>query len=239
VGAELRAACTGDGKRAAARVCVCRSESDPAPAGYCASTLRTENRLHVSLARQAAASRSRLRAARDRNAVLVSECYGAGSALVEDGKAVWTNAKFGTHFMTRWSRTAIVWVDGHGPADAFLCCLDWKTGKELWRAKPAWQETIATKDGPREVEVGTVRCSLAAGGRALPGTRRIRAFALAGFESERLPRTGEDVAVRGAGYVDAASPEHGLLYVCQTSGTGFMANRSGCCATTCARRSRR
>ena len=95
------------------------------------------------------------------NGVLVSECYGAGSALVADGKAVWTNAKFGTHFMTAVVKDGNLYgVDGHGPGDAFLCCLDWKTGKELWRAKPAWQETIATKDGPREADVGTARCSL-------------------------------------------------------------------------------
>jgi hypothetical protein len=51
-------------------------------------------------------------------------------------------------------------VDGHGPGDAFFVCADLKTGKEQWRTKPVWSETVTTKDGSREITVGTLRCSL-------------------------------------------------------------------------------
>lgn len=99
--------------------------------------------------------------------VFVSECYGAGGALVSIGadggcSLVWTNKKFGTHFMTAVAKDGFLYgVDGHGPGDAFFVCVDLKTGREMWRAKPAWDETLTKKDGEKKtVTFGTVRCWL-------------------------------------------------------------------------------
>lgn len=76
------------------------------------------------------------------NRVFVSECYGAGSALVEEGKAVWTNAKAGVHFMTPVVKDGFVYgVAGHGPGDAWLVCLNGKTGELVWRERPTWTDS--------------------------------------------------------------------------------------------------
>ena len=50
-------------------------------------------------------------------------------------------------------------VDGHGPQDAFLVCVNAKTGKEVWRTQPEWKEPKATRDG-RDLTVGTYRSFL-------------------------------------------------------------------------------
>ena len=100
------------------------------------------------------------------NQVFISECYGAGGALVAmDGTGgchvVWTNSQFGTHFMTAVAKDGCLYgVDGHGPGDAFLVCADLKTGHELWRVKPTWTEAVETRQGRRKLTLGTVRCSL-------------------------------------------------------------------------------
>jgi len=51
-------------------------------------------------------------------------------------------------------------VDGHGPEDAFLECVDLKTGKELWRTQPQWNEKIGKGDTAREISLGLFRCWL-------------------------------------------------------------------------------
>jgi outer membrane protein assembly factor BamB len=99
--------------------------------------------------------------------VLVSESYAAGGALVEiapdfTAKAVWTNEAFGTHFMvvTRLGEH-LYGVDGHGPQDAFLACVNAGTGAEVWRTQPEWRETIPSRTGvAREMSLGTYRCWL-------------------------------------------------------------------------------
>lgn len=98
----------------------------------------------------------------DGNRVLVSECYGAGGALVEidaamKAKPVWTNKTFGTHFMVAVQQGEHLYgVDGHGPQDAVLCCVEAKTGKELWRTQPEWKEML----GERQITIGTYRAWL-------------------------------------------------------------------------------
>ena len=106
--------------------------------------------------------------------VFVSECYGAGGALVvapPEGPAqvVWTNREFGTHFMTALHRDGFLYgVDGHGPGDAYLACVELKSGRTMWHVQPTWAETVQTAAGPREIKCGTYRCSLlAADGRCL------------------------------------------------------------------------
>jgi outer membrane protein assembly factor BamB len=97
------------------------------------------------------------------NRVFLSECYGAGSVLLEwqargATRIVWTNRGFGIHFMTPVVKDGFLYgVDGHGPGNAFLVCLDLKDGAEKWRAQPNWEEEIA-RDGKKErVRYGTFR----------------------------------------------------------------------------------
>ncbi len=106
--------------------------------------------------------------------IVLSECYGAGGVMLRvepDGgcRPVWTNANFGLHFMAPVAKDGHLYgVDGHGPGDAFMVCLEASTGREVWREKPRWKETVTTADGPREITAGTIRCSmLAVDGRAL------------------------------------------------------------------------
>jgi outer membrane protein assembly factor BamB len=100
------------------------------------------------------------------NQVFVSECYGAGGVLldVEQSGAcrpVWTNKNFGMHFMIAVEKDgALYGVDGHGPGDAFLVAVDLKTGRELWREKPMWPDTVQSPTGPREITTGAARAAL-------------------------------------------------------------------------------
>jgi outer membrane protein assembly factor BamB len=104
------------------------------------------------------------------NKVLVSESYGTGGALLEliaaaDGKLafkkLWTNESFGTHFMTAvYQQGYLYGVDGHGPQDAFLVCVDAKTGNEVWRTQPEWKQTVQTRSGERTATFGTYRAWL-------------------------------------------------------------------------------
>jgi outer membrane protein assembly factor BamB len=104
------------------------------------------------------------------NRVLVSECYGAGGLMIEitpdfQSRRLWTNEAFGTHFMTALEKDGYLYgIDGHGPADAFLVCVDANTGKEQWRMQPEWKEQV----GDRLLTMGTYRAHfLAADGQIL------------------------------------------------------------------------
>jgi hypothetical protein len=100
------------------------------------------------------------------NQVFVSECYGSGGAMVDvlpnlTAKLAWTNPTFGTHFMTAIPRDGYFYgIDGHGPNDAFFCCVEIKTGKEMWRTQPEWEDVLKTRTGQRKVALGTYRCNL-------------------------------------------------------------------------------
>lgn len=101
------------------------------------------------------------------NAVFISECYGSGGTLLDIDdhflpRQRWINPSFGTHFMTAIPKAGYLYgVDGHGPEDAFLCCIDQKTGKEIWRKQPEWEEQLALRNGgQRKVTLGTYRCNL-------------------------------------------------------------------------------
>ena len=100
------------------------------------------------------------------NQVFIGECYGSGGILLNIDDAfkpstVWTNPNFGTHFMSAVERDGYLYgVDGHGPEDAFLVCVELKSGKELWRKQPEWNETLQTPDGARTIGTGTYRCWL-------------------------------------------------------------------------------
>jgi outer membrane protein assembly factor BamB len=101
------------------------------------------------------------------NRVFISECYGAGGAMVEilpdfKPKLIWENKAFGTHFMVALHKDGdapggyLYGIDGHGPADAFLACVDAATGKEQWKMQPEWKEQV----GQRLLIAGTYRAHL-------------------------------------------------------------------------------
>jgi outer membrane protein assembly factor BamB len=102
----------------------------------------------------------------DRNRVFISECYGAGGAMLEVGadfkaKETWKNGKLGTHFMTAIHKDGFLYgFDGHGPLNCPLVCLDAKTGEEKWRQDPVWIEQIDTPQGPRQRRLGLHRSQL-------------------------------------------------------------------------------
>ncbi len=97
------------------------------------------------------------------NQVFISECYGAGGALVTvkaDGRceAAWTSPRFGTHFMTSVVKDGHLYgVDGYGSGQAALVCVEVNSGRELWRAKPRWEEVIKGREGPQTVSFATAR----------------------------------------------------------------------------------
>ncbi|HWE01568.1 MAG TPA: PQQ-binding-like beta-propeller repeat protein [Tepidisphaeraceae bacterium] len=108
------------------------------------------------------------------NEIFISECYGSGGTLLQvlpdmTCKQLWTNPQFGTHFMNAIPKDGYFYgVDGHGPEDAFICCVEIKTGKEAWRAQPEWSEVLKTRTGQRDVKLGAYRCNfLMVGGRCL------------------------------------------------------------------------
>ncbi len=90
------------------------------------------------------------------NQVYISECYGPGGTLLDiqpDGtfKTVWTNHVLNTHFMTAIHKNGYLYgIDGHGPQNAPLVCIELKTGKEMWRIEPEWEETYKTSAGERK-----------------------------------------------------------------------------------------
>ncbi len=84
--------------------------------------------------------------------VYISECYGAGGALLRIGRdgscsEVWTNESLNTHFMTAIHKDGYLYgIDGHGPQNAPIVCLELETGKEMWRFEPEWI-TPVTRNG--------------------------------------------------------------------------------------------
>jgi outer membrane protein assembly factor BamB len=100
------------------------------------------------------------------NQVFVSECYGSGGVMVDvlpdlTVKQAWTNPSFGTHFMNAIPKDGYLYgIDGHGPNDAFFCCVEIATGKEIWRTQPEWEDVLKTRTGERKVALGTYRCNL-------------------------------------------------------------------------------
>ncbi len=158
------------------------------------------------------------------NQVFVSECYGAGGTLFDllpDGSAkpAWNTEKLGTHFMNAIAKDGYLYgVDGHGPLDCPLVCLDLKTGEEIWRKEAVWKETINGADGQREHNMGLARCSLllVADGRFLCLGEYGHLLWL-----ELSPKGYKELSrawLFGAGETWTLPVlSHGLLYVCQNS----------------------
>ncbi|MCH2387603.1 MAG: PQQ-like beta-propeller repeat protein [Opitutales bacterium] len=78
------------------------------------------------------------------NRVYISECYGAGGAMLEIGpngtcSERWNNEVLNTHFMTAIHKDGYLYgIDGHGPRNAPIVCIELETGKEIWRTEPEW-----------------------------------------------------------------------------------------------------
>lgn len=100
------------------------------------------------------------------NQVFLSECYGAGGVLLDvlpngSCRQRWSNRTFGTHFMTAIHKEGYLYgIDGHGPQNAPLVCVELQTGKELWRADPDWEDRLKTPQGPRTLRLGPALASL-------------------------------------------------------------------------------
>lgn len=100
------------------------------------------------------------------NQVFISECYGAGSALLEieeDGscREVWSNEILNTNFMTAVHKDGYLYgIDGHGPRNAPLVCIELKTGKQMWRHEPTWLAEVATAGGSQSYPLGPSLASL-------------------------------------------------------------------------------
>ncbi len=99
--------------------------------------------------------------------IFISESYGSGGAMLKanpDGTIAkgWSSDAFGTHFMTAVEKDGHLYgVDGHGPHDAFLVCVERATGREVWRTQPEWKETVVGRAGAeRSITMGTYRCWL-------------------------------------------------------------------------------
>lgn len=161
----------------------------------------------------------------DNDKVFISECYGAGGALLQvnpDGtaKEVWTNESFGTHFMTAVRKDGHLYgVDGHGPHDAFLVCVELATGKEVWRMQPEWEQTVEGRAGPRRLRMGTYRAWLMpVGGRFLClgefGHLLWADLMPGGFK----PLDRAELFLAGETWTPPVL-SRGLLYVCQNTAT--------------------
>ena len=109
------------------------------------------------------------------NQVFISECYGSGSTLLDvtDLKApkeIWTNKDVGTHFMTAIHKDGFIYgVDGHGPQDNSIFCLNAKTGELAWQKEFTYEEdvTMNGKTGKRKLPLARCSLLLTADGRFL------------------------------------------------------------------------
>ena len=156
------------------------------------------------------------------NRVFISECYGAGGAMIEispDFKPtlLWENKGFGTHFMVALHQDGFLYgVDGHGPNDAFLACVDAATGKEQWKMQPEWKEPV----GERLLIAGTYRAHLL---QSDGKTWMLGEFG----HLLRVELTPKEFKEKQRAWLFAASEtwtppvlSHGLLYICQNNPDG-------------------
>jgi len=98
--------------------------------------------------------------------VYLSECYGPGGVLLDllpDGsyRKVWSNQTLRTHFMTAIHKDGYLYgIDGHGPGNAPLVCIELKTGQEMWRIEPEWEEVDRSGDTARKYRLSPGLASL-------------------------------------------------------------------------------
>lgn len=100
------------------------------------------------------------------NRVYISECYGPGGTLLNllpNGgfKQAWSNTVLNTHFVTAVHKDGYLYgIDGHGPRNAPLVCIELATGKEMWREEPEWETVAQVPEGPRKYVLPPALASL-------------------------------------------------------------------------------
>ena len=108
------------------------------------------------------------------NRVYISECYGAGGTMLEIGpngacSERWNNEVLNTHFMTAIHKDGYLYgIDGHGPRNAPIVCIELETGKEMWRTEPEWITPITSGGQSQEYNLAPALASfLLVDGRCL------------------------------------------------------------------------
>lgn len=100
------------------------------------------------------------------NQVFVSASYDTGGALITvtpelKHEVAWTTPDFGTHWNTAVHKDGYLYgFDGRHSQNASLVCFEVKTGKEMWRETPSWQEEIVANGAKRKMEQRYFRGSL-------------------------------------------------------------------------------
>lgn len=98
--------------------------------------------------------------------VFISASYKTGGALINvlpngTHQAAWTTANLGTHWNTAVHKDGYLYgFDGRNEPDAALVCLELKTGKQMWRRVPEWEETIEFDGRSNKTSFSTFRGSL-------------------------------------------------------------------------------
>ncbi len=94
-----------------------------------------------------------------KNHVFLSTSYRTGGVMLDmtknnpsDNPVVWRTNDLGCHFMTPIHREGYLYgVDGSSKRNSAIVCLDWKTGKLLWRKQPEWNETVMSNGEKKKV----------------------------------------------------------------------------------------
>ena len=98
--------------------------------------------------------------------VYISECYGVGGALLEIGsdgscEEIWSNEILNTHFMTAIHKDGYLYgIDGHGPQNAPLVCIEIATGKEMWKTEPEWMTEVGSGPETQEYNLSPALASI-------------------------------------------------------------------------------
>jgi outer membrane protein assembly factor BamB len=96
--------------------------------------------------------------------VLITASYKTGAAMLKLGNdfkptVAWKSDAFGLHWNTAVHKDGYLYgFDGRNQAD--LVCVEWKTGKEMWRETPSWTEKYLFKGEERSGEFDVNRGTL-------------------------------------------------------------------------------
>lgn len=102
------------------------------------------------------------------NEVFLTSSYRTGGVLLSlpqsgDPKILWRTRDLQSHFTTPLLKDGYLYgFDGSGKESTDLVCLDWKTGKLMWREHPAWEIVVENPDRNRINKVGLYRGNLLA-----------------------------------------------------------------------------
>ena len=100
------------------------------------------------------------------NQVFISASYKTGGALINvlpngSHQIGWTTQSLGTHWNTAVHKDGYLYgFDGRNEPDTALVCLELKSGKQMWRVAPEWEETIEFDGRAQKTTVSTFRGSL-------------------------------------------------------------------------------